>query len=218
MRKLVIFSPSPALRAGLRSLLTADPDFTVVASGSSLDSPAEIPADAHVLVVTLDAAGPGTAGALDVFADLPVLVIADRELSLAGLNGLGLGQAGDHRAWGLIAPDASAEALQAAVRALAEGLQVASPELLGPLLTLEPLYFGPTAADEDEAAAEHLTQREIDVLREVAGGLTNKQIAAALGISEHTVKFHVSAIYAKLGAVNRTDAARKGARRGYIPL
>jgi DNA-binding NarL/FixJ family response regulator len=76
--------------------------------------------------------------------------------------------------------------------------------------------------DEDEqpgqAAREHLTEREIDVLREVARGLTNKQIALALGISEHTVKFHVSSVYGKLGASNRTEAVRKGARRGFIPL
>jgi len=65
---------------------------------------------------------------------------------------------------------------------------------------------------------EPLTPREADVLRLLARGLPNKSIAAALGISDQTVKFHVAAIYGKLGASNRTDAARRALRLGLIPL
>jgi len=63
-----------------------------------------------------------------------------------------------------------------------------------------------------------LTPRETEVLQLLAQGLANKQIALALGISEHTIKFHVSSIYAKLGVGNRTEAVRVGARQGLILL
>ena len=65
---------------------------------------------------------------------------------------------------------------------------------------------------------EALTPREHDVLALVAEGLPNKAIAAALGISDQTVKFHVAAIIGKLGAANRTDAVRRAVRRGLVTL
>jgi DNA-binding NarL/FixJ family response regulator len=65
---------------------------------------------------------------------------------------------------------------------------------------------------------EELTARESEVLQLLAQGLANKQIALALGISEHTVKFHISSIYAKLGVTNRTEAVTQGARLGLIVL
>jgi DNA-binding NarL/FixJ family response regulator len=69
-----------------------------------------------------------------------------------------------------------------------------------------------------ETAIEPVTEREMDVLQSIARGLSNKQIALELGISEHTVKFHLSALYAKLGATNRTEAVRIGTQRGLIVL
>lgn len=65
---------------------------------------------------------------------------------------------------------------------------------------------------------EPLTQREIQVLELLAEGLPNKAIASRLGISDQTVKFHVSSISGKLGAANRTDAVRRAVRRGLITL
>jgi DNA-binding NarL/FixJ family response regulator len=65
---------------------------------------------------------------------------------------------------------------------------------------------------------ESLTRRELDVLRLVADGLPNKSIAAHLGISAETVKFHVASICAKLGASNRTQAVRHALRRGLIAV
>jgi len=65
---------------------------------------------------------------------------------------------------------------------------------------------------------ESLTPREIEVLELLAQGLPNKAIAARLGISDQTVKFHVSSISGKLGAANRTDAVRRAVRRGLITL
>jgi DNA-binding NarL/FixJ family response regulator len=75
-----------------------------------------------------------------------------------------------------------------------------------------------TSIDDPDSILEPLTPREVQVLELLAEGLPNKAIAARLGISDQTVKFHVSAICGKLGAANRTDAVRRAARRGLITL
>jgi DNA-binding NarL/FixJ family response regulator len=76
-----------------------------------------------------------------------------------------------------------------------------------------------TPPQEDDAPpVEPLTSRELDVLSGLSDGLSNKAIAARLGISDETVKFHLSAIFGKLQASNRTDAVRQGVRRGLIEL
>jgi DNA-binding NarL/FixJ family response regulator len=76
----------------------------------------------------------------------------------------------------------------------------------------------PSRAHDDGPRLESLTPREIEVLEGVAQGLPNKAIADRLGISDQTVKFHVASISGKLGAANRTDAVRRGVRRGLITL
>jgi DNA-binding CsgD family transcriptional regulator len=70
----------------------------------------------------------------------------------------------------------------------------------------------------DGAFEEALTARERDVLELLAEGLSNRVVAQRLGISEHTVKFHVSSIYGKLGASSRAQAIRRAARRGLITM
>jgi DNA-binding NarL/FixJ family response regulator len=79
---------------------------------------------------------------------------------------------------------------------------------------------GPVArpGDPERPAAEPLTPREREVLELLAEGLPNKAIAAELGISDQTVKFHVASISAKLGAANRTEAVRLALRRGLVTL
>jgi len=77
---------------------------------------------------------------------------------------------------------------------------------------------GQRVHEDDELVDEPLTPRELDVLGLMAEGLSNKHIAARLGISDQTVKFHVASIGGKLNAVNRTDAVRRGLRRGLIAL
>src|SRR5207302_4193154 len=74
------------------------------------------------------------------------------------------------------------------------------------------------ALDNDDSLDEPLTPREIQVLELLAEGLPNKTIAARLGISDQTVKFHVASISGKLGAANRTAAVRRAVRRGLISL
>ena len=77
---------------------------------------------------------------------------------------------------------------------------------------------GDAESFQTDIVDEPLTAREIDVLERLAEGLPNKAIAARLEISDQTVKFHVSSICAKLRAANRTEAVRKGVRRGLIRL
>ncbi len=91
------------------------------------------------------------------------------------------------------------------MHALSQGLVVGTPALLFESEN-EPISQGP------------LTERESEVLGLLSRGLANKQIAATLGISEHTVKFHVSSIYTKLNVTNRTEAMREGLRGGWIVL
>ena len=76
----------------------------------------------------------------------------------------------------------------------------------------------PAADPEEEHLIEPLTARESEVLTLLADGLTNKAIAACLGISEETVKFHLASVFGKLGASNRTDAVRQAIRRGLVPI
>jgi DNA-binding NarL/FixJ family response regulator len=80
------------------------------------------------------------------------------------------------------------------------------------------LVAPPRGRLEEPRLVEALTSRETDVLELLAEGLSNKGIAARLGISDQTVKFHVASIGGKLGAANRTDAVRLAVRRGLIAL
>jgi DNA-binding CsgD family transcriptional regulator len=77
---------------------------------------------------------------------------------------------------------------------------------------------GQPRTDASRDLVEPLTSREHDVLEQMAAGLSNRQIATALGISEHTVKFHVSAILGKLGVSSRSAAIRHGMRQGLVTL
>ncbi len=138
------------------------------------------------------------------------------------------------RAWGVLSLDASAEELIAAIHALHEGLIVAAPHLFERGLQVAGLRFQESdrlyrstdtqssvfqpATFNLQPATISLTPRETQVLQLLAQGLANKQIARALGISEHTIKFHVSSIYGKLGVGNRTEAVRVGVRQGLILL
>jgi DNA-binding NarL/FixJ family response regulator len=134
-----------------------------------------------------------------------LLWISDDHQSAQILRGLPLS------AWGLLSSEASSEELIAAVQAIHQGLIVA------PQTRLEPLWIE-NPPDEADELIEQLTPRETEILELLAQGLANKQIALELEISEHTVKFHVSSIYAKLGATNRMEAVRMGLQLGLITL
>jgi DNA-binding NarL/FixJ family response regulator len=216
--QILVVSPTPALRAGLRALLTGDPELVVsmaASLGDNAPEPGVVETNTPLFGVVV-----ATPGGIDLSEpglqpEQALLLVTEDVQETQELARLEL------RAWGVISPETTAEALQTAVRALAEGLVVASPGVLRHALAAGARNgipaFQANEGDED-APLDPLTERENDVILRLAQGLTNKQIALALGISEHTVKFHVSSIYSKLGVSNRTEAVRKGARRGWIPL
>jgi len=114
--------------------------------------------------------------------------------------------------------DLTTPQLLTAIAAAGEGLAVTMPCPFaeGDNVTAE-LGTGQVES-ADNAFSEHLTGREIEVLRLVASGRSNKEIASLLHISEHTAKFHVSSVLAKLGASSRTEAVSLGILRGLVAI
>ena len=189
-----------AMRIGLREVLNGLPGLSVVTEATRLE---DLSADeADVVVIASPAA-------FEHFGnDEAILLLTDEPQEAQELLNL------DLRAWGVLPVNAGEDELKAAIGALAEGLWVGAPTLIRDLLARKPareLY-------EDETDAQALTARETEVLQLTAQGLANKQIALQLGISEHTVKFHLSSLYARLGVTSRTEAVRSGARRGLVML
>ena len=109
--------------------------------------------------------------------------------------------------------DSSREQICFAIRGTAEELVVLSPETIDDLLSER----GTDGADLDPLV-EELTPRELEVLRMAAAGLANRVIAEHVGVSEHTIKFHISSILGKLGAGSRTEAVAQGIKRGLVLL
>ena len=114
----------------------------------------------------------------------------------------------------LVPEDISANQLRCAITAIMSGFNILYPSITETLFARSDTVFGliePNAMDP-------LTPREIQVLNQLAGGLSNKAIAKVLTISEHTVKFHISAILAKLNVSSRTEAISVGIRSGLVRL
>jgi DNA-binding NarL/FixJ family response regulator len=111
-----------------------------------------------------------------------------------------------------LAANATASEAMSAVVAAAEGFFVLTEAQARRILPAR------RAPRDLPRLVEALTPREVEVLRFMGDGLLNKEIAERLGISEHTVKFHVASILGKLGAGSRTEAVAQGMRRGLIPI
>ncbi|MGE5596421.1 MAG: response regulator transcription factor [Hyphomicrobiales bacterium] len=205
--RVLVAGRYPALRAGLRALLSAEPGIAVVGETSlSGFDPGALEFD--VLVADL---GDGRDGGFE--EDDPALLAAPAVLLAAWEPGAGLDAATASLPRAYLSREATESEIAAAVRAVAAGLSVFDPEIAASLLrTREPAASAPGA---DPAV---LTEREHEVLELLALGLPNKGIARRLGISEHTAKFHVGAILAKLGAASRTEAVMLAARQGLLPL
>lgn len=190
MIRVLLDVSSPALRAGLSALLSSDKTIKVLNDSLRDD------ADADVIVTSASRASFSDHESEPVSS--AILFVGDGPPNVRDLKR-------SARAWGILPSDASSEELSAAVHALSQGLIVGTSHLLFEEES-EPQSRGP------------LTEREAEVLGLLSRGLANKQIAMQLGISEHTVKFHVSSIYTKLNVTNRTEAVREGLRGGWIVL
>jgi NarL family two-component system response regulator YdfI len=210
--RVFIVAASPLARAGLENLLAAR-DVEVVASSGTIDALAEMLADAAPDVVLIDSSGEPFEPMLEsilasgLASDVNVVILGEGMTPAASTDAL---RAGIRAA---LPGDISPDQLVAALQAVASGLIVLHPANMN-----EVLPAGSAASRAPGELAESLTRRELEVLQMLAGGLSNKEIAARLNISEHTAKFHVASILGKLGAGSRTEAVALGIRRGLVLL
>lgn len=207
MIRILVVDDHPVVRDGLALVLGTQPDFEVV--GEASDG-AQAVAKACALqpdVILLDLEMPGVDGlsALHQFRqkapEVRVIVFTAFDTDERIIKAV---QAG---AKGYLLKGAPRAELFEAVRVVAAG---------GSLL--QPVVASKLMRHMSEPAADALTEREMDVLRLMAKGMPNKEIAAALVVTERTVKFHISAILSKLGAGNRTEAVRVAVQRGLVRL
>ena len=205
--RVVIVAAYASVRAGLRTLLDGAAGLEVVAEGAGSADLERLWPEARPDVVLAD--------------DLP----GDRTrlLETAASGGAALVLLGESRdgfhaladaplaGWAYLLKDADGTEIAGAIFAASAGLAVLDRGLLAGTVS-------PAHAETAGAPGEALTARERDVLALMARGLPNKQIAARLEISLHTVKFHVASILGKLGASSRTEAVTVGVRRGAVSL
>ncbi len=200
MIRVRLVATSPALRAGLRSLLSSDDEIKIVDERNVWgDSLQEGQYEVDVVITTSTSFVPWPEFEAESFQPAAILFLRDEAFNIKPMIG-------SSRVWGILPLETSAEELCAAIHALSQGLIVGTNQLLF------------SASEEETLPRGPLTDRESEVLALLAKGMANKQIAVTLGISEHTVKFHVSSIYTKLNATNRTQAVREGLRNGWIVL
>lgn len=201
MIRVTVVSPDHAVRAGLRDMLANQPGIRVTGEAVDLESVNENETEVAVLASV-------SSMRLDARRNFSVLFLTDDAGAVQALL------KSNARSWGALSADAGEDELAAGILAVAEGLWVGAPGLVEGVMR-------PRGGGEglgEESSIEPLTAREKEVLQWMAQGLANKQIALSLGISEHTVKFHLSSLYAKMGISNRTEAVRRGIELGLISL
>jgi two-component system nitrate/nitrite response regulator NarL len=202
---VLIVADDPLARAGLAALLGGEPSVTVTGqSSSSVDIAALLAAfQPDVLLWDLGWSPEGQILALGQFVEeytLPVVALLAVDTLVNSVRSAG--------ARGLLLRTSSGAQMAAALNAVVQGLLVFDTALLA-----TPAPFVP-----DLALVEPLSTRELEVLRQLAEGLSNKEIARKMAISENTIKFHVNAILGKLGAQSRTEAVVRATRAGLVLL
>lgn len=207
--RVFIVAPTPALRAGLRAML-AEADFIAAGESPGIDAAGPEARDADAFL--LSAGGP-LSGLVPHIADdhrQAVVALSDDPGAVDALRALPL------RGWCIIPPDATPDELNAALRMAVLGWVSLPPRLLG--AAVERWRSAAPGRTVGEALEQPLTPRELEVLERVSRGLPSKLIAHELDVSESTVKFHLSSIYAKLGVASRTEAVSRAAHLGLITL
>lgn len=209
--RILIVDDHPVVRDGLVAMLGTQPDLGVVGTAADGAEDVRRVLELGPAVVLLDLEMPEMDGvealrqirAASAEAHVIVFTAFDTdERILAAI------QAG---ASGYLLKGTPRDELFRAIRVVSQG-----GSLLQPVVASRLIQRLSHAARSP--AADSLTPRELEVLRLIAQGKANKEIAAALTVTERTAKFHVSAILAKLGATNRTEAVKIAARRGLVKL
>ncbi len=215
MIRVGVVATTLAMRVGLRGLLDdTENSVQVVTEAPTLSSLDLTTGGIDVLVLVAD-----ETSSLDLdllrggVEGVALLIMTDDDIeTILRLSG--------HTSftWGILPTDSTENELLAAIGALKEGLIVGPPHMMETIFAHSRGAKHISSERGAEGIVEPLTQRETQVLQLLSQGLANKQIALSLEISEHTVKFHVSSIYAKLGVTNRTEAVRQGVRHGLVVL
>jgi DNA-binding NarL/FixJ family response regulator len=213
MISVLLVDDQTLVRQGIRSLLELSDAVKVVAEASDGDQAIELIPQVNPDVVLLDMRMPGKSG-LDVLRILserrqlpPTIILTtfdDDEIVLAGLK------AG---ARGYLLKDVTLEQLVEAVKTVAEGGSLVRPAVSQRLLSgLDKMQNSFASLDQPDP----LTERETEILRLMAGGYSNREIANSLNVAEGTVKNHVSNILSKLGVRDRTRAVLKAFELGLV--
>ncbi len=207
---ILIVDDHPVVRDGLVAILGTQPDFVVVGEAGDGRDALQKAHDLHPDVILLDLEMPGMDG-VETLRQLKAQNAQTRVIVFTAFDSderiVTAVQAG---AQGYLLKGAPRQELFHAVRVVHSGGSLLQPIVASKLMQ--------RVNQEPEPPLESLTARELEVLRAMAAGLQNKEIAAKLIISERTVKFHVSAILGKLGAGNRTEAVALAAQRGLVEM
>jgi len=210
--RVFIVAAAPLTREGLESML-ADRRFDMVGSSADLETISGQFVDVEPDVVLVEATADAQEEVLnllehaEVAQQYAVIVLSEQP------NAAWLAKALRAGVRAVLPREVTPEQLRTALEAAVAGLVVVHPSELSAVL---PATVGSSAVVEE--LPEPLTPREREVLQMLAAGLANKEIAARLAISDHTVKFHVASILGKLGASTRTEAVSAGIRRGLVLL
>ena len=206
MIRVLIKASSPEVEERLEDLLSAYPQFQIAnEAAGDFDSLPDSFLDLQPDVILAETDGRETGEeTLDQTASEGASILLVRDPSAVVLTALRQG------ARGVLPSNASGAQIAATIEAVAAGLFVIGGDEIGQLVPSR------TLKEASKDLLEPLTPREIEVLRAMADGLANKEIAGRLGISENTIKFHVASVMGKLGAASRTEAVMLGIRHGIV--
>jgi DNA-binding NarL/FixJ family response regulator len=206
--RVLLVDDQALLRKGFRMILEEEPGIEVVGEASGGDEAVSLTAELHPDVVLMDVRMPGMDG-IEATSQIAragssarVLILTTFDLDEYAFAGLRAG------ASGFLLKDVPPAGLVAAIQVVARGDAVVSPRITRRLLDTFAQQLPVTSADSDQSTElDTLTEREREVLIEVAEGLSNAEIAEHLFVSEATVKSHVGKILTKLGLRDRVQAA-----------
>lgn len=212
MIRVVLADDQTLMREGLRQLLDLTDDIRVVAEAADGLAAVDVITRAAPDVVLLDVRMPGQSG-LQVLSALHAAHVLPPTILLTTFDDDALLEGIRRGARGFLLKDVSLRDLTAAIRDVASGGTVMRPVITDRILRAAGQLGTPLDATSDP---ERLSRREVETLRLVAGGHSNREIASAFGTTEGTVKNHVSSILGKLGVRSRTAAVLKGMELGYL--
>jgi NarL family two-component system response regulator YdfI len=205
--RIAVAATSAVRRAGLESIIRSHAEFHLAGSFGEVASLVSFARSTELDVIVIDTDSIRNLS-LEPTSDAAIVLLTEvteaRSISRLLQSGV--------RA--ILSRESDPDDVLSAIYASYDGLVLLSAPTAESLAAL----FGDQPLEVEAELSEEITPRETDVLRMLAQGLVNKDIAARLGISGHTVKFHISSILDKLGASTRTEAVTLGIRRGLIPI